>query len=226
MSQILRLGGSDNRRKRVNTISGGSGLGLRTIGASTRSVGGVLAAGDGQTMLLPQDNSQYLRQSLCHTHVKVPGTYLNGVDFGINLKSWATKKLCAVTAVFRRIVKRTFESSCKNSLGLSTAKRQRFYPAPLESRKETSEKSITSVDVIVNAEEGLVFDLAHGRISSPGFLSLSCPALQAEVKAHNSPLLYNEINPDIVYSILRQNYFVKWTPLILGRLTPILASCF
>jgi hypothetical protein len=39
------------------------------------------------------------------------------------------------------------------------------------------------VDVIVNAEEGLVFDLANGRISSPGFLSLSCPALQSEVQA-------------------------------------------
>ena len=36
--------------------------------------------------------------------------------------------------------------------------------------------------MIVNAQEGLVFDLAHGRISSPGFLSLSCPAFQAEVK--------------------------------------------
>jgi hypothetical protein len=177
VSQILRLGGSDNKRKRLNAISGGSGLGLCTTGASNRSVTRAFAAGDGQMLSPSQDNSQHFSQPVCHTHVKVPGTYLNGVDFGINLKSWATEKLCAMTAVFGRIIKRTFESSCKDSLALLATKRQRLCPAPLKSRKEASQNSITSVDVIVNA------DLAHGRISSPGFLSLSCPALQAEVKA-------------------------------------------
>ena len=191
MSQILRLGGSDNKRKQLNTISGGSRLGLRTIGSSNRSVAGVLVAGNGQMLSPPQDNLQHFKKSVCRTHVKVPVTYLNGVDFRINLKSWATKKLCAITAVFGRIIKRTFESSCKTSLALLTAKRQRLCPAPLRSRKEASQKSNTSADVIVNAEEGLILDLAHGRISSPGFLSLSCPALQVEVKAHNSPLSYN-----------------------------------
>lgn len=176
MSQILRLGGSDNKHKRLSTISGGSGLGLRTIGASHRSVAGVLTAGDGQTLSLgSQGNSQYVRQSVCHTHVKVPGTYLNGVDFSLNLKSWATKKLCAISAVFGRIMKRTFELSCRNSLALLPAIKPRLCLSTVKARKSHT------VDVIVNAEEGLVFDLAHGRISSPGFLSLSCPALEAEV---------------------------------------------
>ncbi|KAG0573711.1 hypothetical protein KC19_VG203100 [Ceratodon purpureus] len=192
LSQILRLGGSDSKRKRLNTISGGSGLGLRSIGASKLGVARITAAGDGQILLPLQDNSQHFRQSVCHTHVKVPGTYLNGVDFGINLKSWATKKLCAITAVFGRIIKRTLESSCKNSLVLLAAKRQRLGPAPLISGKEASQKSFTSVDVIVNAEEGLIFDLAHGRISSPGFLSLSCPALQAEVQAGAGEVLLHK----------------------------------
>jgi hypothetical protein len=181
VSQILRLGGSDNKHKRLSSISDhGSGAGLRTIGASHKKhVAGVLTtAGDGQTYAQGL-HSHYVRQSVCHTHVKVPGTYLHGVDFSLNLKSWATKKLCAISAVFGRIMKRTFEFSCKNSLALLPVKKQRVCPATVtKGRNEASH----TVDVIVNAQEGLVFDLAHGRISSPGFLSLSCPAFQAEVK--------------------------------------------
>ncbi|XP_024375313.1 uncharacterized protein [Physcomitrium patens] len=129
VSQILRLGGPATNSKRLNTLSGGSGLGLRTVGASNRGVKGVLPALDEQMMSLSLGDSQ---------HWKSP------------------------------------------AIGV---KRKRIFPAIVASPKEASQKSNSSVDVIVNAEEGLIFDFARGRIHSPGFLSLSCPALQAEVHA-------------------------------------------
>lgn len=187
VSQILRLGGPATNSKRLNTLSGGSGLGLRTVGASNRGVKGVLPALDEQMMSLSLGDSQHWKSpaigGVCRTHIKVPGTYFSGVDLSLNLKSWAAKKLLAFKVALGRIMKRTFESSDKNSFAFSTVKRKRIFPAIVASPKEASQKSNSSVDVIVNAEEGLIFDFARGRIHSPGFLSLSCPALQAEVHA-------------------------------------------
>lgn len=120
---------------------------------------------------------------LCQAHVKVPSAYLRGLDFNINVKSWVVKNLSSKGGPFGGVVRMLFgEGACSKQLSesLATSRNNEVSIPSISSLRVASEES-PAAELIINAEEGLIIDLDHGLVSSPGFLSISCPALRTQV---------------------------------------------
>jgi hypothetical protein len=129
--------------------------------------------------------------SICHAHVRVPAAYFNSLHHssGINFKEWVARKSQKGSALFVKVFKQLLlglggmmrnlpQKSCKDEEEDAVA-----VVFPKERAVLQLQQDLSLVEVIITAEKGVVIDMEGGIVSSPGVLSIACPARQTQVKS-------------------------------------------
>jgi hypothetical protein len=143
---------------------------------------------------LSRDCSDHLAattdSSICHAHVRMPAAYFNSLHHssGINFKEWVARNLSQKgSALFVKVFKQLLlglggmmknlpQKGCKH--GEEDAAAVVF---PKERAVLQPQQDVSLVEVIITAEKGVVIDMEGGIVSSPGVLSIACPARQTQV---------------------------------------------
>ncbi len=145
---------------------------------------------------LSRDCSDHLAgttdSSICHAHVRVPAAYFNSLHHssGINFKEWVARNLSQKgSALFVKVFKQLLLGlgGMMKNLPQKSCKDEEEDAVAVVFSKERAvlqlQQDLSLVEVIITAEKGVVIDMEGGIVSSPGVLSIACPARQTQVKS-------------------------------------------
>jgi hypothetical protein len=151
---------------------------------------------------LSRDCSDHLAattdSSICHAHVRMPAAYFNSLhrSSGINFKEWVAINLSQKgSALFVKVFKQLLSGlggMMKNLPQKSCKHEEEDAPAvvfPKERAVLQPQQDLSLVEVIITAEKGVVIDMEGGIVSSPGVLSIACPARQTQVHSGAGDML-------------------------------------